>query len=812
MTINDSELQRLSQENAHLRQRLEDAEETLNAIRRGDVDALVVGEDIYTLESASAEYNRLRNDVLAQMEDAVLAFDAEDHVIFMNPAAERQYLSSASEILGRLGSEVYRQTWQEPGAEVLARKALDEEGTYRAHTLHTRNDGRSLHVESTVSKLRDAHGQVVGYLAVIRDITDRVRAEETLKLATMALAQRERQFSTLVENSPDIIARMDEGFRYMYVSPAIEYYTGLKPADCIGRTSSELNMPEAYCTTWRQVLMGVFSGGEARRIKFEFPDVNNQLCVFDARVVPELSEDGTIESVLCISSDITEQERSVAALQESQARLQFTLDSAQIGDWDIDLKTGIANHSLRHDRCFGYTQHEDEWDFEKFLRHVYPDDRAYVQRRFDDSLKSHDSLDFECRVIWPDNSLHWIEVHGSILYAADKPQRMLGIVQDVTARKLAEQALHEADRRKDEFLATLAHELRNPLAPIRNALQIMRLSREAEVQENARTIIERQLLQMVHLVDDLMDVSRISQGKVALRLERVDVVSIAHTAIETSRPLIDSGRHEVNLTLPEPGELIVNADVTRLTQIIANLLNNAAKYTSDGGSIALTVAADGDEAVITVQDTGVGIPPKLLPRVFDMFAQVDRTLERSQGGLGIGLALVKRLVEMHDGSVQAHSEGQGKGCRFTVRLPRLGQAPPAPAEEPPAEAAEADSGSALRVLVVDDNLDSAESLAEVLGLLGYETRTAADGFEAVHLTEQWQPRVVVLDIGLPGMSGHEAAERIRQLPAGKEMLLIALSGWGQSEDLRKSEQAGFDEHFVKPLDIKLLLDRLAAVR
>ncbi len=802
----------MRRENAELRLRLEEAEDTLEAIRRGDVDALVVGEDIYTLDSASAAYNRLRNDVLAQMEDAVLAFDLDDHIIFMNPAAERQYLSSASDTLGRSRFELYQESWPEDGNEAQSRRSMSASGSYRAHSVHTRKDGTTLHVEATVSQLRDADGQPVGYLSVIRDISERIQAEVTLSAATVALARRERQFSTLVENSPDIIARLDRQSRYIYLSPAIERYTGLRPEEYIGKTPDDLGMPRSYCRVWNEALREVLSTGEIRRIKFEMAALNQEVRVFDARLVAELSEDEAVESVLCISSDVTEQERSIAALRESEARLQFTLDSAQVGDWDLDLETGLATHSLRHDRCFGYTEPVHPWSLEVMLAHVHPDDRPRVEKSFRRSRDSGEDWHFECRVIWPDGTLHWIEAHASILHEAGKPQRMLGIVVDSTSRKQAEEALRDADRRKDEFLATLAHELRNPLAPIRNALQIMRLSREGEVQENARTIIERQLSQMVHLVDDLMDVSRISRGKVELRKELVDVSVAIQAAIETSRPLIDSCRHSVNVSLPPEGELMVNADVTRLTQIIANLLNNAAKYTTDGGSIDIAAVADGNDAVISVQDSGIGIPPKMLPRVFDMFAKVDRNLERSQGGLGIGLALVKRLVEMHGGRVEAHSDGQGRGCRFTVRLPRVAggqQRAGAGVEMYPLQR---ETAAEYRILVVDDNLDSADSLAQVLQLLGYETAVVNDGLEAVRLARSWSPRVAILDIGLPGISGHEAARRIRQLPEGEKILMIALSGWGQGEDRRKSKHAGFDHHFVKPLDIARLNKLLARFR
>ncbi|MCG2592312.1 ATP-binding protein [Ramlibacter sp. XY19] len=548
----------LREEMQELRIRLAEADETLTAIRQGDVDALVVGSDIYTLDSSNAAANRLRQDVLAQMKDAVLAFDADDHLVFMNPAAEKHYAKDASTTLGRLKGEVFTEIW--PGGEAeraAAFEALRVHGVWRGNLVHRNVDSGDTHVETTISALRDGGGADMGCLYVIRDITERVLAER-------ALAQ--------------------------------------------------------------------------------------------------------------------------------------------------------------------------------------------------------------------------------------------------TAT-----ALKDADRRKDEFLATLAHELRNPLAPIRNALHIMALSPEAQVKESARTIIERQLAQLVHLVDDLLDVSRISQGKVELRIELADVVEAVQEALETSLPMIQAGKHELTLVLPPAGTLFVDADVTRLCQIIANLLNNAAKYTPDGGRIQVTAQRQDGLAVISVEDSGVGIPVPLLPRVFELFTQVDRSSDRSQGGLGIGLALVRQLVEMHGGTVEADSKGPGLGSTFTVRLPVSERLPPA---EPGIEAhkLQAAGDKGVRVLVVDDNVDGAETMAQFLGILGYETRTVHDGLTAVDTAASFRPHVVILDIGLPQLNGHEVAKRIRQAPGGEEMLLVAVSGWGQAEDRQKSRDAGFDRHFVKPVELEVLMEVVSLVR
>jgi signal transduction histidine kinase len=358
--------------------------------------------------------------------------------------------------------------------------------------------------------------------------------------------------------------------------------------------------------------------------------------------------------------------------------------------------------------------------------------------------------------------------------------------------------LQEADRRKDEFLAMLAHELRNPLAPLRNALHIVRQrgpDRRAATR-HAWDLMDRQVGHLVRLVDDLLDVARITRGKVELRREAVDLAEAATRAVESARPLIDARRHRLTYEGP-PVPVRVEADPVRLTQVIGNLLNNAAKYTDEGGQITLMVEREGREAVVRVRDTGVGITPEMLPKVFDLFTQVDRTLDRAQGGLGIGLTLVRSLVEMHGGCVQAFSAGVGAGSEFVVRLPVLAGAEGNETGTAPGAAAPV---TPRRILVVDDNVDSAESLALLLQMAGHQSRTAHNGPGAIAATDAFRPEVVLLDIGLPGMDGYEVAQRLREAAGGEKLLLIAQTGYGQEEDRRRSRKAGFDAHLVKPVD------------
>jgi signal transduction histidine kinase/ActR/RegA family two-component response regulator len=368
------------------------------------------------------------------------------------------------------------------------------------------------------------------------------------------------------------------------------------------------------------------------------------------------------------------------------------------------------------------------------------------------------------------------------------------------------ESLREADRRKDEFLAILAHELRNPLAPLRNAVEAMRrVPNDGEALAWARGIIERQLSQMVRLIDDLLDLSRVSRGRIELRHEDVELASIVNGALEICGPAIEHGGHRLVLELPEE-PIALRGDRTRLVQVVCNLLSNAAKYTPSGGRIQLAARRSHAGVEISVRDNGVGIPPDMLRKVFDMFTQVERSLERSQGGLGIGLTLVRRLVQLHGGSVEAKSAGLGQGAEFIVRLPEHA-APALPAPSEPEPQAMAQDRPRHRILIADDNRDAADSLAVMLSVVGHEVRTAYDGQQALELAETFTPDLALLDIGMPRMNGYDAARAIRARPFGHDMLLVALTGWGQPEDKQRSQLAGFDHHLVKPVDPSVL-DRL----
>lgn len=390
-------------------------------------------------------------------------------------------------------------------------------------------------------------------------------------------------------------------------------------------------------------------------------------------------------------------------------------------------------------------------------------------------------------------------------------RRQYAVRRHLAAQKKAEEELKEADRRKDDFIALLAHELRNPLAPVRNGLQVIRLAGDnALAIAEARAMMERQLGHMVRLIDDLLDVSRISRNKMDLRKSRVLLTDVLTSAVETARPQIDAGGHVLTVALP-PWPVFLDADLTRLAQVFSNLLTNSAKYTERGGHIRLGAEIQAGSVVVSVRDDGIGIPAAALTQIFDMFSQIDRSTERSTGGLGIGLALVKGLVEMHGGAVEAASDGEGKGSTFTVRLPILDGA--APAASAPSSESLAPTGPRRRILAVDDNRDSAVSLALMLKLLGNDVLTAHDGEEAIAAAERFRPDLILMDVGMPRMNGLEATRRIREFPWGGNITIIALTGWGQPDDRARSAEAGCNGHLVKPIslpDLEKLLVRLAS--
>lgn len=495
------------------------------------------------------------------------------------------------------------------------------------------------------------------------------------------------------------------------------------------------------------------------------------------------------------------------ALRTSEARYQLAVRGSSAGLWDWDLRAGTMFYSPRFKALLGYTDDEMRDLPDSVGELLHDEDRPRVDAALRAHLKERQPFQLECRLSDRSGQWRWFFVAGMALWdESGWAYRMAGSVVEVTERKEAERVLQDANRAKDEFLATLAHELRNPLAPIRTGLEILKKDRDNGLaSQRARDTMERQLTHMIRLIDDLLDISRINSGKIRLEVHRLRLAAVLDSAVEICRPVVAAGGHVLEVDSPDAG-IELMGDHTRLAQALGNLLNNAAKYTPPGGKLALRVRREGAHVRIEVKDNGEGIPSEMLENIFSLFAQVRGSLERSQGGLGIGLYLVRNLVELHGGSVVAHSTGLGEGSTFTMTLPCLPPQVEAPASASPSKAGSGSGG--LKVLLVDDNVDAAETLATVLQMSDYQTRTVHDGSAVLAAAIAFQPDVILLDIGLPGLSGYEVAAQLRGDPRFARTLLIAVTGWGAEQDRRRTQEAGFDHHLTKPIDFSVLASLL----
>ncbi|MBC8026614.1 MAG: response regulator [Steroidobacteraceae bacterium] len=504
------------------------------------------------------------------------------------------------------------------------------------------------------------------------------------------------------------------------------------------------------------------------------------------------------------------------AIVQNRSRLDYVARLSGVGFWYCPLPFSELFWDERVKDHF-HLSPDAPVHIDDFYQRIHPDDREPTRIDIETAIRGRNIYDTVYRTVNPANGdVKWIRALGGASYAADGTATNFdGVTVDVSAQKRDQERLarvlnreraqarllEEQDRRKDEFLATLAHELRNPLAPIRTGLHFLRMGGAGEQATRTHEMMERQLRHLVRMVDDLLDISRITLGKVELKKERVDFRTVLGSALETTRPLIEAANHELAVRLPADA-LPLDADPTRLAQVLANLVNNAAKYTPPGGRIQLAAEVEGPILVVRVSDTGIGIPAEMLPRVFEMFMQVGRSIDHSQGGLGIGLTLVRRLLEMHGGSVIAESGGPNQGCTFVVQLPLAERA-----DAPATIAAPTVTQSARRILIVDDNTDAAESLAILLDLEGHTTLVAHDGESALVAAAEFCPDTVFLDIGMPGMNGYDTARELRDAH-GESIKLIALTGWGAEEDRRRAHEAGFDRHLVKPVDPAMLASAL----
>jgi two-component system CheB/CheR fusion protein len=632
--------------------------------------------------------------------------------------------------------------------------------------------------------------------------------------ATDPVHEAAERLAFVADAVPALIGYVDTSARYVWVNDGYRRWFGYTREETIGRHVGEV-LGAAAWELLRPYVERALAGEEVtyeRRVVYETGRPR------DVRVsyVPHRDAAGGVRGFVVLVNDISEIKATEQALRRSEHMLEQSQSTAQVGSWEMTFDDSLrpVEGSLRWSnesyRIFGYELGTPATQT-LFYASVHPEDREALFAQARAGLERGEPFEKEYRIVRPDGTVRVI--HSWIHFERDASGAstlMVGTCQDITERKRTLQELREADRRKDEFLAMLSHELRNPLAPILNAVEILdRLGPgEHELAATYRAVIGRQVQHMKRLLDDLLDVSRVSQGKIQLQKQRVELGALVLQAVEVSRPVIVEKRHALSLTLAQEA-LAVDADPTRLVQVFANLINNAAKYTDPDGRITITTAAQGGEAVVTVRDDGMGMTPELLGRAFDLFVQETRSLDRAQGGLGIGLTMVRTLVKMHGGSVRAFSDGPGRGSELVVRLPLAPPGPAPAAREPPAPARAA--GGPLRVLIVDDNVDAAQALGHLMRLLGHDVTLAHDGPGALAAAAAAPPQLVLLDIGLPGMDGYAVAARLRA--AGHDRAaLVALTGYGQEDDLRRSREAGFDHHLVKPVDFARLQEISAEVQ
>ena len=640
-----------------------------------------------------------------------------------------------------------------------------------------------------------------------RSIAARHGMQDDLARSEVDARQRALELEAMYESMPIGLAQLDRDLRFVRINSRLAEINGIPAAAHLGRTVAEVvpDLAPKVEAAFRRVLE---TGEPVLDVEVvgETPKAPGVERTWLESWFPLRDAAGRITGLNVIAQEITERRRARDELRRVSEELQIVTDT-------MDVPVTRCGRDLRYRWV---NRHYAEWlgrRAEEIVGHPIEEviGEAAMQRlrpHFERVLRG-EVVRYEDQVDFRRIGRRWIQaVYTPTLDRGGGVDGWVAVVVDIQSRKEAEDQLRAADARKERFLATLAHELRNPLAPLRNALEILKHPGVApSMAEAAKATMERQLSHAVRLVDDLIDVSRINRDAVELRLEKCDVGSVVAQAIETVRPFVEAGGHPLRVSLPEE-PLALRADPVRLAQVISNLIHNACKFSDPGRPIALTVRRSSGWVSISVRDEGIGFAPENRDRLFEMFTQLEPSLSRSRGGLGVGLSIVRRLAEMHGGRVEASSDGPGRGSEFRVSLPELGLSTSAaepfqrvPPPRPPTEA--------RRILVVDDNPDSASSLAALLALSDNHVRTAGDGLEAVRLAEEFAPDVVLLDIGLPGIDGYEAARRIRALPRGRGILLVAVTGWGQSEDRRRSREAGFDHHMVKPLRAAALETLLA---
>jgi PAS domain S-box-containing protein len=775
----------------------DDEERRLRSVALQNANAILLARQQVERELA-AERERLRI-TLASIGDAVISTDAEGRVRYLNGVAEALTGWTQAEAAGRplpdvfhIVNEYTRQPAENPALRALRQGVI---AGLANHTVLIARDGTERPIDDSAAPMLDESGAPAGVVLVFRDVTERRRDEEV-----------RARLAAIVESSQDaILSKTLDGVIRTWNAGA-ERLFGYTAEEAVGRPIT-LIIPQERLDEERDILARIARGERIEHYETVRVAKDGRSVEISLTVSPLRDAEGRIIGASKVARDVTERKQAEQALGASEQRFRTLTTHAPVGIFLTDREGGCLLVNERWCKMAGLSSEEAHG--QSWARALHPEDRERVFYEWYAAARARRPFAGEFRFRTRQGKVTWLQGNAVGVYdERGQASEYIGTLTDITERREAVEAFKEADRRKDEFLALLAHELRNPLAPLRNGLQVMRLaSGDSDAVAKSRDIMDRQLSHMVRLVDDLLDVSRISRNKMELRRSRVLLADVVSSAVETARPALEAARHELTVSLP-PEPVHLDADLTRLAQVFGNLLNNSAKYTEQGGHIRLTATRERDLVQVTVQDNGTGIPAFALPNIFDMFSQVDRSIERSTGGLGIGLALVKGLVEMHGGTVEAASLGQGKGSTFTVRLPAAEDRAESSLGAP-AEGRTGSSGSERRILVVDDNRDSATSMAMMLRLRGNEVRTAHDGIEAVELAETFHPQVVLMDIGMPKLNGYEATRHIREQPWGRDMTVIALTGWGQDVDRAKSKQAGCDGHLVKPINLPDLEKLLA---
>lgn len=755
---------------------------------------IAFGEALRRARRRATENGERLHTTLRSIGDGVLITDVDGCVVSLNAVAEHLTGWSTSEAEGRPVAEVFRivnDATRETVASPVTRALREEMVVGLAnHTILIARDGAEHPIDDSAAPIRDGRNRVTGCVMVFRDVGERRAARHALRRSEHELADFFDTASIgLHWAGPDgIILRANQAELDLLGYTEHEY---------IGRHVSEFHVDQPVIS---DILERLNRGERLREhpARLRRKDGTILEVMIDSSV---LFEDGHFIHTRCFTRDVTRQR------QAERAQAQLAAIVASSGDAIVSktLDGIVVSWNAAAERLFGYSAVET---IGKSIELIIPPERHHEEQTILARLRAGDLVDhFETVRVTKGGRL--VNVSLTISPVRDASGRIIGaskVARDITERKAREHELVEADRRKDEFLATLAHEIRNPLAPLSAMLAVMkRAGGDPAVMENARATMERQTANLVRLVDDLVDVSRISRNKLDLRRERLELSAVLQQAVETCQPLIAELGHELALHLPaEP--VYLDADPVRLVQVFNNLLNNACKYTKPEGRISLSVRCAGQVVEVQITDSGVGIPADHLPMIFGMFIQVTPQRESAQGGLGIGLTIVKQLVEMHGGTVTAASEGPGLGSTFTVRLPTaISNVAIAGAQQQVVGTMPAAS-----ILVVDDNADASASLTALIELWGAQARTAADGLQAVTTAESFRPDVVLLDIGLPKLNGYDVARRIRAAPWGKDMMLIALTGWGTAEDQRRSREAGFDAHMVKPVDFDRLVELVSS--